>query len=119
MMEVEQKVFKYIEDMDKKISNAVNKNMCTLYCPCFQSTENYNAYIGSDKYDELFFNKFGRTKKNFADSQGNQPLKFSTLSFSFNNVMECYDFLKENQDNPSYSYYAKQFDFSSFDISPE
>ena len=35
MSEYEQKAFSYIEDLDKKIGDAVNKNMCTNWCPCF------------------------------------------------------------------------------------
>jgi hypothetical protein len=109
MSKFNQKLFTKIEQMDRNISSAVNKNMCTLQCPCTESFENKKAYMD---LEENFFEKFSRQKNS---------LQFSSF-FSFDSLLQCYEYYDKNVFKSSISFFISfvgGLDTSSFEITPK
>lgn len=83
---LERPLWEAVSDFDQSISEVTNKYMCSSICPCFTNKKAYDLYSG---YDETTLRKFGRSKSN--EQTGTwQTLVWSTETYSFDNMLECY-----------------------------
>jgi hypothetical protein len=101
-----------VQDYDKDISRALNRNMCTVACPCFKSAVAFEHY---NSIPEIGLNSFGRTNQNTKDMI---PIVWTDdPKNSFTTLSDCYHFLKLHQNDAEYQALVSKFDFNSIDLS--